>query len=61
VTLDESDKARISGRKWAEEAIEYAIDQGAEFMEGFSRALRKFQRTPRENQKPPEGFDFGRC
>jgi Fe-S cluster assembly scaffold protein SufB len=61
MTLDESDKARIAGRKWAEEAIEYAIDQGAEFLDGFSRALRKFQRIPTtttERQSSQEGFDF---
>ena len=61
MALDESDKQRIAGRKWAEEAIEYAIDQGKDFLEGFTRAIRKFQPQPTVEETKPQqesGFDL---
>ena len=39
--LDESDKQRIAGRKWAEETIETAMDEGPDFMDGFVRQIRR--------------------
>lgn len=64
MTLDESDKKRIAGRKWAEDTIEYAIDQGPDFLKGFSRAIREFQPEPEPKSKPKQKpsdtmtFDF---
>ena len=51
MALDESDKQRIAGRKWAEEAIEYAIDQGADFLVGFGREIER--RRPCEEIRQP--------
>jgi len=39
--LDESDKQRIAGRKWAEETIETAMEEGPDFMDGFVRQIRR--------------------
>ena len=38
--LDASDKQRIAGRKWADEVIEEAMTNGADFLIGFARATR---------------------
>jgi len=39
--LDASDKDRIAGRKYAENACEHAIDKGIHFLEGFRRQLKR--------------------
>lgn len=49
--LDQSDKDRIAGRVWAEEAISVATCESAAFLEGFNRAIRKHQ--PREEVQQP--------
>ena len=41
MSLDESDKQRIAGRKWAEETIETAMDEGPDFLAGFVRQIRR--------------------
>lgn len=50
--LTDDDKARIEGRKWAEEAIEYAINEGGAYLVGFCRTLAKFQKANPQSDLP---------